>query len=137
LRQHAGLVAARLPGLAVTVDAGQLPPLPAAVEVSAYLIGQEALTNAVRHAGAGRIELRLTADADAVHLEVRDDGRGLPAVRRTGVGLRSMAERVEELGGELVVGPAPGQGTVVRARLPLQAAAAPQPAEPELAGEPR
>ena len=48
-----------------------------------------------------------------------------------------MAERVEELGGDLVVGPAPGHGTVVRARLPLQAAAGPDPAEPELAGEAR
>ena len=119
LRGHADLLAARVPGLRVTVTADELPPLPAAVEVSAYLIGQEAVTNAVRHAAPGRIDVRVTADGTDVHVEVSDDGTGLPAQRRAGVGLRSMADRAEELGGELAVGPVDAGGTRVLARLPL------------------
>ena len=119
LREHADLLAGRVPALRVTVTADELPPLPAAVEVSAYLIGQEAVTNAVRHAAPGRIDVRVTADGSDVHVEVCDDGTGLPEQRRAGVGLRSMADRAEELGGELAVGPADAGGTRVVARLPL------------------
>ena len=95
-----------------------LPPLPAAVEVACYRIAQEALTNVVRHAGARHCALALTID-DKLRLEVRDDGRGIPPDRQAGVGLTSMRERAEELGGACIVAPAPDGGTRVFARLPL------------------
>ena len=109
-------------GLHVAIDApASLPPLPAAVEVAAYRIVQEALTNVARHAGARTCVIRLAVDPEARALvaEVEDDGRGLPADRRAGVGLTSMRERAEELGGTCVIGPAPNGGTRVAARLPL------------------
>jgi signal transduction histidine kinase len=108
-------------GLAIQCIAGEpLTPLPAAVEVAAFRIVQEALSNVVRHAGAGHAEVRLTLERpNVLVVEVADDGRGLPAVRRAGVGLRSMRERAEELGGTLVVNARPQGGTVVRATLPF------------------
>ena len=98
--------------------------LSAAVEVAAYRIAQEALTNVSRHAGARACAIWLAVDEDALRLEVRDDGRGIPDARedpsvRAGVGLTSMRERAAELGGSLVVGSPPGGGTLVRASLPL------------------
>jgi signal transduction histidine kinase len=96
----------------------RLPALPAAVEVAAYRITQEALTNVVRHARAHTCHIRLTLD-DALHLEISDDGRGLPAERRAGVGLTAMRERAAELGGTCVVEPAPLGGTRVLACLPI------------------
>ena len=112
--------------LRVEVEAADaLPTLPAAVEVAAYRIAQEALTNVVRHASARRcrVELRVLRVAEALELEVRDDGRGLeakPAVQAGhGLGLRSMAERAAELGGTLTVDALADGGTRVRARLPL------------------
>ena len=93
-----------------------LPPLPAAVEVACYRIAQEAMTNVVRHAGAGRCTVGLELEGSVLRLEVGDDGRGMRAGR--GVGLSSMRERAEELGGTLAVEGAPGGGTVVRAELP-------------------
>ena len=106
-------------GLRVGVEAPEpLPPLPAAVEVAAYRIAQEALTNVVRHAGARSCAIRLSVGDDALDLEVADDGRGLPAGRGRGVGLASMRERAEELGGSLELLDRPGGGTVVRAVLP-------------------
>ncbi len=114
------------PTLDVAAD-GPLPELPAAVEVAAYRIGTEAMTNAVRHAGAARCSLRLRGGADLT-LVVEDDGRGLGADRGTGVGLSSMHERAAELGGEFRLEPRPGGGTRVIARLPLLAE--PRPAAP-------
>lgn len=104
-------------GLEVHVDTPELPPLPAAVEAAAYRIAVEALANAVRHAGAARIDVRVHAN-ERLHIEVRDDG---PATRRNwthGVGLRSMLERAAELGGTCTAGPGPTGGRVV-ATLPL------------------
>ena len=113
-------------GLSVSVEAPEkLPPLSAAVEVAAYRIAQEALTNVVRHAAADACTVSLAIDEGSVLcLEVRDDGRGIPGLRensptRAGVGLTSMRERATELGGSLVVEPLPEGGTSVRARLPL------------------
>ena len=141
-------------GLQIAVDAPEpLPSLPAAVEVAAYRIAQEALTNAVRHSGARECAVRLAVGPNArpdesllqgagrvncsvgspsfpaservssylegVVLEIADDGRGLPTERRPGIGLTSMRERAEELGGTCAIGPRPGGGTVVRAWLPL------------------
>ena len=106
--------------LVVKVDApARLPALPAAVEVAAYRIVQEALTNVVRHACAHTCLIRLALEAGVLCLEIADDGAGLPAERRAGVGLRSMRERAEELGGSLAVEAVPTGGTRVRARLPL------------------
>jgi signal transduction histidine kinase len=105
------------PRLEVGSD-GRLPDLPAAVEVAAYRIGTEAMTNAVRHAGAATCSLRLVG-GDDLTVVVEDDGRGLPNAPRPGVGLVSMHERAAELGGECRVEPRPGGGTRVVARLPL------------------
>ncbi|MCK2220354.1 sensor histidine kinase [Actinomadura sp. ATCC 31491] len=97
-----------------------LPPLPPPVELAAYRIAAEALTNAVRHAMASRCTVTLSA-TDALELRVRDDGVGVAAPARRGFGLASMRRRSEELNGtfELVTGPGPG--TCLLVRLPLAA----------------
>jgi signal transduction histidine kinase len=100
------------------VDApDELPALPAAVEVAALRIAQEAMTNVARHAGATRCEVAL-ALGDGLRIEVRDDGAGVNGAK-PGVGTVSMQERAGELGGTLAIEPADGGGTVVRAVLPL------------------
>jgi signal transduction histidine kinase len=96
----------------------RLPPLPAAVEVAAYRIALEALTNVARHAQARTCHVRLWLD-DALRLEVTDDGIGLSEEHRAGVGMLSMRERAEELGGSCRIEPALPRGTRVYARLPL------------------
>ena len=98
-----------------------LLPLPAAVEVAIYRIVQEAMTNVARHAYARNCRVRLSVDraGGVLELEARDDGVGMPEGRRAGVGLSSMRERAEELGGTLVVEPGPEGGTRVLARLPV------------------
>ena len=109
----------RKPGLSITLNAPEhLPPLPAAVEVAIYRIAQEALTNVVRHANARHCTLSLEVD-DHVCLEIRDDGQGLAADYRVGVGLTSMRERAAELGGTCVIGPIEAGGTRVFIRLSL------------------
>jgi len=97
-----------------------LPPLPAAVEVAAYRIGLEALTNVARHSDARRATLRLAAADGTLDVEVVDDGRGIDANGLSGVGHRSMRERAEELGGWVELGQPAGSGTRVHARLPLR-----------------
>ena len=108
--------------LRITVDAPErLSPLPAAVEVAAFRITQEALTNVVRYAQARTCLIRLTLE-DGLWVEVTDDGVGLSATRnehRAGVGLASIRERADELGGTCVIESPPTGGTRVRARLPL------------------
>jgi signal transduction histidine kinase len=106
-------------GPRITVEAPDLPPLPAAVEVAAYRIVQEALTNVVRHASARRCTVRLVPGPRTVTVTVTDDGVGLPSgAGRAGVGLASMRERAEEMGGSVTVQDAPGGGVEVRAVLP-------------------
>jgi len=106
-------------GLQVTVEAQTaLPPLSAAVEVAAYRIALEALTNVVRHAQARTCCIILRV-ADALMLDIIDDGRGFPQTLRAGVGLASMRERAAELGGTCVIEARPEGGTRVHARLPL------------------
>jgi signal transduction histidine kinase len=94
-----------------------LPPLSAAVEVAAYRIAVEAVTNAVRHADASRVEVHLSAPAEGLSLVVIDDGPGHGGWV-AGVGLSSMRERIAELGGSVSAGPGTGGGRVA-ARLPL------------------
>ncbi len=106
-------------GLRVDVDGPEdMPPLPAAVEVAAYRIVQEAVTNVARHAHAKSCFVRLRVD-DGLELEVLDDGIGLPDSHQAGVGLKSMQERTAELGGRFHIEPRPQQGTRVVARFPL------------------
>lgn len=105
-------------GLSLDLDLPtEHPDLPAAVEVAAYRVVQEALTNVVRHAGASRCRVLGSVTDHALLLEVCDDGRG-GAGDRTGVGMTSMRERAQEIGGSLQVSPR-RPGTSVRVVLPL------------------
>ena len=109
----------RAAGLPVTLRVdGPLDDLPAGLDLSAYRIVQEALTNAIKHAGASAAEVRVRRTADEVELEVIDDGRG-PSGNGRGQGLIGMRERASLLGGEVEAGPKPGGGFRVRAKLPL------------------
>jgi signal transduction histidine kinase len=104
---------------AISVEAGVLPELPAAVELAAYRIVQESITNAVRHSNAGHCDVRLAVDGDSLRIEVEDDGTGLPPDRHAGVGTEAMRERAEELGGEFWLDGSSGGGTRVLVTLPL------------------
>jgi signal transduction histidine kinase len=106
-------------GLQITLEAPESsPPLPAAVEVAAYRIALEAMTNVTRHAKAQHCSVRLSLPGE-LYLEVIDDGRGLPDGVRAGVGLTSMRERAEELGGTCHTEALPQGGTEVIVHLPL------------------
>ena len=106
--------------LIVQVEASEpFLDLPAAVEVAAYRIVLEALTNVVRHAQAHHCVIHLCIWEGTLEIEVNDDGAGLPAEVHNGVGLLSMRERAAELGGSCEVSGALGQGTRVLARLPV------------------
>ena len=100
----------------------ELPPLPAAVELAAYRIAQEALNNVTRHARAGLCRLRLTVNED-LKLEVIDNGIGLAGAGPPGLGLSSIRERAAELGGISSIGPGRSSGTRVFVQLPLLARA--------------
>ena len=114
----------RVPGAAGarmtwTVEADDdVEPLPAAVEVAAYRITLEAVTNALRHSGAERCTVSLQREDGTLLLRVRDTGRGLAADPGAGVGLTSMRERAEELGGTCTV-TSGDTGTLVEVRLPI------------------
>jgi signal transduction histidine kinase len=101
----------------IIVEAAEPPPLPAAVEVAAYRIAAEAMTNVVRHSGGRNAVLSLHADAAALRLSVTDDGTAA-GTWRPGVGLRSIAERAAEVGGRCEAGPTSDGGRVA-AVLPL------------------
>jgi len=106
--------------LRVSVEAqAMLPALPAAVEVAAYRITQEALTNVVRHAQAHTCFIALTFNGE-LSLEIRDDGVGLAEDHHAGVGLTSMRERAAELGGTCVIEALPIGGTRILAQLPCR-----------------
>jgi signal transduction histidine kinase len=119
LKESAGLEAS----LAADGDAGRLQP---DTETCLYRVAQEALVNAVKHAGASRVEVSLRVAEDAVVLTVRDDGSGLDREARWGAegraegyGLYGMRERVRMQDGTLSIRGEPGEGTVVAAELPL------------------
>ena len=88
-----------------------------AVEACAYFVAAESVTNAVRHAHASRVDIRLRRLTDAVRIEIEDDGRG-GADPVAGTGLRGLADRVEALGGRFAVADGAGGGTIVSAELP-------------------
>jgi signal transduction histidine kinase len=99
---------------------GDLSVLPAAVEVAAYRIGQEAVSNAAKHAGAQRIIVRMTHTNNSLTLEIEDDGVGVAANNNSsGVGRISMTERATELGGWCTSEHSPTGGTRVKAWLPI------------------
>jgi signal transduction histidine kinase len=111
----------RRAGLPVEVRVeGTGRPLPPGVDLSAYRIVQEALTNSVKHAGAAQASVLLRYGERELELEVVDDGRGPRSSASAGHGLAGMRERTALLGGQLDVGPGPGGGFAVRARLPLE-----------------
>ena len=106
----------------ITVHGPDTPlALPAAVEVVAYRIAVEAMTNVVRHAHASTCSVRVRLDG-ALHLEIADDGVGLPEGYRAGVGITSMRERAAELGGSCTIEPGTPHGTLVRVRVPVEGA---------------
>jgi two-component system NarL family sensor kinase len=125
VRAYAGALASRTAQIggheAVTIMLEAptvMPKLPASVDVAAYRIVCEALTNVTRHASARSCAVRLWVDEE-LHIEVVDDGIGLPDGATTGVGLASMRERAAELGGDCLVRTDHGGGTRVLATLPL------------------
>jgi signal transduction histidine kinase len=97
--------------------------LPRAVDLSAYRIVQEGLTNALKHARATRADVTLAYGRDELRIEVRDNGRGLSATDGLGHGLIGIGERVKIYGGEMTTGTANGGGFVLSTRLPLGEAA--------------
>jgi signal transduction histidine kinase len=108
-------------GLATSlVRAGNARPLPAAVDLAAYRIVQESLTNAIRHAGTAAATVSLTYDGAELRIDVTDTGRGTPAgaAHGGGHGIAGMRERAASVAGSLEAGPAPGGGYRVTARLP-------------------
>jgi len=111
-------------GLPVEVTIEGTPvALPSSVDLSAYRIIQEALTNALKHAGPAHASVKIRYGPDSLELEITDDGRGASGEgagsRQGGRGLIGMRERVGLFGGELSVGPRPGGGFRVHVRLPL------------------
>ena len=112
--------AARAQGLAVEVDLDlDGVELEGLVELTAYRVVQEALTNVIRHAEAGRAAVRIRPGPVGLLVEVTDDGRGAVGTG-PGFGLRGMTERVESVGGTLTFGPRTGQGWTVSATLPTR-----------------
>jgi signal transduction histidine kinase len=116
----------RAAGLCVEVEvAGKAPPLPGAVDLAAYRIIQESLTNVARHAGRARVTVRVTYDDTNVRVEIDDDGKvpsGGGSAIGTGSGITGMRERAAALGGDLSAGFRPGRGFRVSARLPIRPA---------------
>lgn len=108
----------RAAGLRVVLDAEAVADVSAPTELAVYRIVQEALTNAVRHSGAGEARVRVAADGDAVRVGVDDDGTGGRPDLCEGNGLRGMRERAAALGGTFSAGPRDGGGFTVEARVP-------------------
>jgi signal transduction histidine kinase len=118
------LATVREAGLQVElVVEGEARPIPRSVDLSAYRVIQESLTNTLKHANAASAHVRLSYGVDALEVEVTDDGRGAAArlleTPHRGYGLAGMRERVAMVGGEIDAQPGPSGGFLVRARLPL------------------
>jgi signal transduction histidine kinase len=107
-------------GLPVRVHVdGQPFPLPRAIDLSAYRIVQEGLTNALKHAHASQADVAVRYRPDEVELEVADDGKGPETTNGQGHGLVGIRERVTIYGGEMSAGAAPAGGFILSARLPV------------------
>ncbi|MGN7725662.1 ATP-binding protein [Luteimonas sp. 22616] len=107
----------------ITLQVSPLPQRPPpALELAAFRIAQEALTNAMRHANASEIDVSIEVDEQALRLHVNDDGNGFDPDQVRGLGLLTMRERVQQLGGTLVIDTSPGAGTRICASLPMPAA---------------
>ncbi|MDG4787878.1 sensor histidine kinase [Micromonospora sp. WMMD1102] len=117
------VTAAGRSGLEIRTELTETRPLPPEVDLAAYRVVQEALTNVTRHAGARTAVIRVRPDHDGVLVEVEDDGTGAPGP--AGDGILGMDERARALGGSLSTGAAPAGGFRVRARLPLRPAPPP------------
>ena len=98
---------------------GETFPLPPAIDLSAYRIVQEGLTNALKHARASKADVTVRYQPDELQIEVRDDGEGGSTGDGLGHGLVGIRERVKIYGGDMTAGAASGGGFVLRARLPL------------------
>ena len=98
---------------------GEPFPLPRAVDLSAYRIIQEGLTNALKHAHASHADVTVRYGAGELGIEVRDDGRGATSTDGLGHGLVGIRERIKIYGGDMSAGTAPEGGFVLRTRLPL------------------
>jgi signal transduction histidine kinase len=115
------LLAGRTYGTRVVVQAGELPCLDPRHETTVYRIAQEAIGNALRHAGSSTVTVSLGCRGPNLILEVRDDGAGFdPRAPQTGLGLASMRERAASAGGRLTVSSSPGGGTKVRLSVPAR-----------------
>ncbi len=100
---------------------GEPRPVTAGVDVSAYRIVQEALTNTMKHGGPGaRAQVVVAYRSRDLEIDASDDGLGGTPGEGSGNGLRGMRERAALLGGEVAAGPGPGGGYVVRARIPFE-----------------
>jgi signal transduction histidine kinase len=97
--------------------------LPDEYKICVYRLVQEALNNAVRHSHARNAKVRVAGGANGIEIEVKDDGQGFDTGRARGLGILGMEERVKRLGGSLAVKSAQGQGTTVKAELPLPVSA--------------
>lgn len=115
-------------GLRIELTAGPIPDLSAEQSTALYRVLQEALTNAARHSGADRIDVRVQASGEVLTLDVSDNGSGLPAGRPESsgsLGLMGMRERIRMVGGTLeIIAPKSG-GTTISARVPLAGEARP------------
>ncbi|HEY6408520.1 MAG TPA: GAF domain-containing sensor histidine kinase, partial [Ktedonobacteraceae bacterium] len=119
IREYVARFGTEAQSLKVTVETpASLPALPAAVEVAVYRIVQEAVTNVIRHAQAQSCLVRFLVEHD-LQIEVSDEGKGIEETDRAGVGLTSMRERAEELGGTFTIRKTTPCGTQVTACLPL------------------
>jgi signal transduction histidine kinase len=136
LRRYA-VLAGRAHGVAVRFEAAGLPVLDERQEAALYRVAQEALHNALRHAGAGRIAIELSRSPRRVILAVTDDGAGFAAGGPEGLGLASMRGRAAAVGGTLTIRSAPGAGTTIRLALPLHRHPAPPGVHPAPGDVPR
>jgi signal transduction histidine kinase len=123
--------------VAVTTK-GQARPLPEVLEENLLRIGQEALTNVIKHSGAGGVKIELEFGPERVALQIKDDGQGFTPENSAGAreghfGLLGMSERAKRLGGQVLITSAPGEGTTVRVEIPSSPAQEFQSAKPAAA----